>query len=229
MAEMTVSVQSRTEFGSGAAKRLRRSGMVPGVIYGGSAETLQVTVNPKDLFMLLRSQSGRNTILRLEVEGTKADSVILKDWQVDPVKETILHADFQRIAMDEILRVAVPVSVRGVAEGVKTEGGFIEVLMREIEVECLPSDIPDEIACDVADLHLHQSLRISDLPKIENVQILAAADQIVVHVVAVKEEEEPETELVEGEEIEGEGEGVEGAGEGEPEVIAKGKKEDEGE
>jgi len=227
MAEMTVSVQSRTEFGSGAAKRIRRSGMVPGVVYGGSAETLQVAVSPKDLFMLLRSQSGRNTILRLEVEGTKADSVILKDWQVDPVKETILHADFQRIAMDETLRVTVPVSVRGVPDGVKTEGGFLEVVMREIEVECLPSDIPDEIACDVTDLHLHQSLRISDLPKIEDVQILAAADQVVVHVVAVKEEEESETELVEGEEVEGEG--VQGAGEGEPEVIVKGKKEDEGE
>ena len=227
MAEMTVSAKSRTEFGSGASKRIRRNGMVPGVVYGGSTDTIPVTVDPKDLFMLLRSQSGRNTILKLEIEGARADSVILKDWQVDPVKDSILHADFQRIAMDQALQVTVRVVTRGLAYGVKTDGGLLDVVMREIEVECLPADIPDEIVCDVTDLHLHQSMRISDLPAIENVKILASPDQVVVHVVAVKEEEEPEAVLVEGEEVEAAA--TEGESEGEPEVIAKGKKEDKGE
>ena len=227
MAEMTVSAKSRTEFGSGASKRIRRNGMVPGVVYGRSTDTIPVTVDPKDLLILLRSNSGRNTILNLEIEGARADSVILKDWQVDPVKETILHADFQRIALDKMLRVTVPVATRGVAYGVTTEDGLLEAILREIEVECLPSDIPNEIVCDVTDLHLYQSLRVGDLPAIENVQFLASPDQVVVHVVAVKEEEEPEPELVEGAELEAAA--TEGEVEGEPEVIAKGKKEDEDE
>jgi large subunit ribosomal protein L25 len=225
MAGMTVSAKSRTELGSGASKRMRRNGMVPGVVYGGSTDTISVTVDPKDLFMLLRSHSGRNTILNLQVEGARGDSVILKDWQVDPVTEAILHADFQRIAMDQALRITVPVATRGLAYGVKTEGALLEVVMRVVEVECLPSDIPDEIVCDVTDLHLHQSLRVGDLPAIENVQILAPPDQVVVHVVAVKEEEEPEAELVEGVELEA----AEGEGEGEPEVMVKGRKEGESE
>ena len=227
MAEMTVSAKSRTEFGSAASKRLRRSGMVPGIVYGGSTDAVPVAVDPKDLFILLRSQSGRNTILNLEIEGAGTDSVILKDWQVDPVKDSILHADFQRIAMDQALRVIVRVATRGIAYGVKTDGGLLDVVMRKIEVECLPSHIPDEIVCDVTDLRLHQSLRIGDLPEIENVQIIASPDQVVVHVVAVKEEEEPEAGLVEGEEVEAAAAG--GEVEGEPEVIAKGKKEDAGE
>ncbi len=219
MAEMTVSATNRTDFGKGASKKMRRQGMVPGIVYGGSANNIPVAVNPKDLFRLLRSQAGRNTILNLDIEGTISDSVILKDWQVDPVDESILHADFQRIAMDRTLRVMVPVVIRGTAYGVKTEGGLLEVVTRELEVECLPSDIPNEIECDVTDLELNRSIRVGELTSIDNVEVLADREQIVVHVVAMKEEVE---EVAEDEDVEAVAEASDGESP-EPEVAAKGK------
>ena len=219
MAEMTVSATNRTDFGKGASKKMRRQGMVPGIVYGGSANNIPVAVNPKDLFRLLRSQAGRNTILNLDIEGTSSDSVILKDWQVDPVDESILHADFQRIAMDRTLRVMVPVVIRGTAYGVKTEGGLLEVVTRELEVECLPSDIPNEIECDVTDLALNRSIRVGELTSIDNVEVLADREQIVVHVVAMKEEVE---EVAEDEDVEAVAEASDGESP-EPEVAAKGK------
>ena len=194
--------------------------MVPAIVYGGSADSVSVTLDPKEIFKLLRSQAGRNTILSLAIEGGRPDNVILKDLQVDPVKENILHADFQRIAMDQTLKVTVPIAIRGDAKGVKTEGGLLDVVMREIEVECLPADIPERIECDVSELEMHESLRIRDLPTLKNVEVLEDADRVIVHVVTVREEEEAP---VEGEEAEVVAEGAEG----EPEVIAKGKKEEE--
>ena len=223
MAEMTLSALSRTEFGSSASRRIRRDGMVPGIVYGGSGDNIPVTVSPRDLTRLLRSHAGRNTILNLHIEGSGADSVILKDWQVDPVSEAILHADFQRIAMDKPLRVTVPIVMRGTAQGVKTEGGLLEVVMRDVEVECLPSDIPDSIECDVTELELHQSIRVEGLPALDNVRVLADPDQVVVHVMALRAEAEEEA-AAEGEaEVEAAPEG-EGA---EPEVMARGKKEED--
>ena len=195
--------------------------MVPAIVYGGSADSVSVTLDPKEIFKLLRSQAGRNTILSLAIEGGRPDNVILKDLQVDPVKENILHADFQRIAMDQTLKVTVPIAIRGDAKGVKTEGGLLDVVMREIEVECLPADIPERIECDVSELEMHESLRIRDLPTLKNVEVLEDADRVIVHVVTVREEEEEAP--VEGEEAEVVAEGAEG----EPEVIAKGKKEEE--
>ena len=221
MAEMTVGAEPRSDLGSAAAKRIRRAGRVPAIVYGGSGENLTVSIDPKAILRLLRSESGRNTIISLEVEGGGADNVILKDWQVDPVREDLLHADFQRIAMDEVLRVSIPIAIRGEAIGVKTEGGMLEVVLREIEIECLPSNIPERVECDVSDLKMHESIRVGDLPKLENVEVLEDSDRVVVHVVAVKEEEEPVEEEVEGIEAVGEG------GEGEPEVAAKGKKDEE--
>jgi len=218
MAEMTVSAKSRSETGSSASRRLRRGGMVPGIVYGGSGGSLSVTVDPKDLFKLLRSHAGRNTILSLDIEGAGTDNVILKDWQVDPVKESILHADFQRIAMDQMLRVTVPITIHGTAYGVKTEGGLLEVVAREVDVECLPADIPDEFVYDVTALRMNESVRISDLTVLQGVQILADADQVIVHVVSVKDETAGEAE---------EGEGVSEAAGEEPEIIAKGKKDEE--
>ena len=221
MPEMTISVSNRTEFGSAASKRLRRQGLVPAIVYGGAADTIPVTVDPKALFKLLRSEAGRNTILTLEIEGSATDSVIMKDWQTDPVKETFLHVDFHRIAMDKLIRVTIPVVIRGEAIGVKTDGGMLDVVLREIDVECLPADIPERIECEVSELHLHESVRIRDLPPLERVEILADPDRVVVHVVTIKAEEEavPEEDEELAEVAPGE--------EGEPEVIVKGKKEDE--
>jgi large subunit ribosomal protein L25 len=219
MAEMTVSAKSRSEFGSAVSRRLRRQGGVPGIVYGGAAENIAVTVNPKDLIRLLRSHAGRNTILNLEIEGVGSDNVILRDWQVDPVKENFIHADFQRITMDQKLTVTVPVRVVGTPIGVKAEGGLLDAVVREVEVECLPGDIPDEIECDVTGLRMNESIRIRDLKVSDRVEILDDPDQVVVHVVSVREEV-PEAEA----EVE-----VEGAVAGtEPEVASKGKKDEEG-
>ena len=225
MAEMTVSAEARSGFGSGAAKRIRRAGRVPAIVYGGSDDNVTVSVDPKAIIRLLRSEAGRNTIVSLQVEGGSTNSVILKDWQVDPVREDILHADFQRIAMDQTLRVSIPVAIRGEAIGVKTEGGMLDVVLRAINVECLPADIPERIDCDVSELDMNESIRVKDLQFSAKVEVLEDAERVVVHVVAVKEEEEevPEEEVaIEGAEAAAEGE------EGGVDAAEKGKQGEEG-
>ncbi len=222
MAEIVVSATNRTDRGKNAARRLRRRGLVPGIVYGGKGENLAVSVDPKALQRVLRSEAGRNAILRLEVTDHRPTSAILKSWQVDPVKESFLHADFYRIAMDVAIRVTVPVQVVGEARGVKVDAGILELVIREIEVECLPGDIPERIAIDVSDLGINQSLRVSDVQVPAKVKVLQAADQVVVHVVSVKEEEAPAAAAAPA----AEGEAV-AAPAAEPEVIKKGKKEEE--
>src|SRR5262245_55859917 len=149
MAEIVVTATSRDDRGKNAARRLRRMGLVPGIVYGGKAENIAVAVDPKSLQKVLRSEAGRNAILKLDVTGVGPTSAILKSWQVDPIKETFLHADFYRIAMDVAIRVTVPIQVRGEARGVKVDAGILELIMREIAVECLPGDIPEHIDVDV--------------------------------------------------------------------------------
>jgi large subunit ribosomal protein L25 len=222
MAEMTLSAQLRSDFGSAAARRVRRNGLVPAIVYGGSDANVAVSLDPREIIRVLRSEAGRNTIVSLRVPGSEAHSVILRDWQVDPVRDTILHADFQRIAMDQLLTLTVPVAIHGEASGVKAEGGLLEVVLREIEVECLPADIPERIDCDVTHLKMNEALRVRDLPGIDRVEILADPDRVIVHVVAVKEEEVAAVEEEGVEAALGEGE----AAEGEPEVAARGKKEE---
>jgi large subunit ribosomal protein L25 len=220
MAEILVSASARESRGKNEARRLRRSGLVPGIVYGGKGENISVAVDPKALQKVLRSEAGRNAILKLDIAGSGATNAILKSWQVDPIKENILHADFYRITMDVAIRVTVPIQVRGEARGVKVDGGILELIMREIEVECLPGDIPENIAVDVSDLGINDSLRVSDLPASAKVKILEGADQVVVHVVSVKEEEVAPAAAapVEGEVA---------AAPAEPEVLKKGKKEEE--
>src|SRR6201993_1027385 len=186
MAEILVSAQSREDRGKNAARRLRRSGMIPAVVYGGKGDNLAVAVDPKSLQKVLRSEAGRNTILKLDIAGQGATNAILKSWQVDPVKESFLHADFYRIAMDVAIRVTVPIHIVGEARGVKVDGGILELVVREIEVECLPGDIPERIDVDVADLGINGALRISDVAPPAKVKILEDADQVVGHVVPVK-------------------------------------------
>src|SRR5262245_46266411 len=196
MSEIVVNAKSRDTRGKNAARRLRREGLVPGVVYGGSAENVAVAVDPKALQKVLRSEAGRNAILKLDIAGTGATSAILKSWQVDPIKESFLHADFYRIAMDVAIRVTVPIQTRGEARGVKVDAGILELIMRAVEVECLPGDIPERIELDVSDLGLNASLRVSDLPVSSKVKILEAPDQVVVHVVSVKEEAVPTPSVV---------------------------------
>ena len=223
MAEIVVSATNRTDRGKNAARRLRRQGLVPGIVYGGTAGNVAVAVDPKALQKVLRSEAGRNTILKLDIAGHGPANAILKNWQVDPVKENFLHADFYRIAMDVAIRVTVPIHVVGEARGVKVDAGILELVIREIEVECLPGDIPERIDVDVTDLGINQSLRVSDVPAPPKVKVLQAADQVVVHVISVKEEEAP----VAAAAPVAEGEAAAAAPTAEPEVIKKGKKEEE--
>ena len=222
MAEIVISATNRADRGKNAARRLRRRGLVPGIVYGGKGENLAVAVDPKALQRVLRSEAGRNAILKLSIADHGSTNAILKNWQVDPVKESFLHADFYRIAMDVAIRVTVPIHVVGEARGVKVDAGILELVIREIEVECLPGDIPERIALDVSDLGINQSLRVSDVPIPAKVKVLQAADQVVVHVVAVKEEEAAPAAAAAPA-----AEGEAAAPAGEPEVIKKGKKEEE--
>ena len=222
MAEIVISATNRADRGKNAARRLRRRGLVPGIVYGGKGENLAVAVDPKALQRVLRSEAGRNAILKLSIADHGSTNAILKNWQVDPVKESFLHADFYRIAMDVAIRVTVPIHVVGEARGVKVDGGVLELVLREIEVECLPGDIPERITVDVADLGINQSLRVSDVPIPAKVKVLQAADQVVVHVVAVKEEEAAPAAAAAPA-----AEGEAAAPAAEPEVIKKGKKEEE--
>src|SRR5678816_2053078 len=191
MAEIVVSAEGRTDRGKNAARRLRSKGLIPAVVYGGKGDAMAVAVDPKVLLRVLRSETGRNTILKLDLGADGKTSAILKQWQMDPVKESFLHADFYRIAMDVALQVKVPVAIKGEARGVKTDGGILELIMRFIEVECLPGDIPERIEIDVTDLGINDSLRISNVPVNAKIKILEDADQVVVHVIAVKEEAAP--------------------------------------
>ena len=221
MAEIVVSAKTRTDRGKNAARRLRREGFVPGVVYGGKEENVAVAVDPKALQKVLRSEAGRNSILKLDIANAGATNAILKSWQVDPIKESFLHADFYRIAMDVAIRVTVPIHVVGEARGVKVDGGILELILREIEVECLPGDIPERIDVEVSDLGINGALRVSDLAAPVKVKILEGAEQVVVHVVSVKEE----AAATPGAAAPAEGEAA--AAPSEPEVVKKGKKEEE--
>jgi large subunit ribosomal protein L25 len=221
-AEIVVSAQSRSSRGKNEARRLRASGMIPAVVYGGKSDAVAVSVDPKTLLKVLRSEAGRNTILSLDLGDGGKTSAILKSWQVDPINEKFIHADFYRIAMDVALKLKVPIHTIGEARGVKVDAGILEIIMREVEVECLPGDIPERIDVDVTDLGIHGAVRVSDLKISDKVKILDEADQIVVHVVSVKEEVAPAAAATPVE-----GEAAAPAAPAEPEVLKKGKKEEE--
>ncbi len=219
MAEIVVNATDRSGRGKNAARRLRRQGLIPGVIYGGKGGNIAVSVDPKALQRVLR-ESGRNAIMKVDIAGKGASNAILKSWQVDPIKDTFLHADFYRIAMDVAIRVTVPVVPRGEARGVKVDAGILEMVVREIEVECLPGDIPERIEIDVTDLGINGAARVSDLLVSPKVKVLKPPDQVVVHVIAVKEEAAPTAAAPVAE-------GEAPAAPAEPEVLKKGKKEEE--
>ena len=221
MAEILVSAKNRDPRGKNAARRLRASGLIPAVVYGGKGDAVSVSVDPKTLLKVLRSESGRNTILSLDFGDGGKTSAILKSWQVDPIRETFIHADFYRIAMDVAIKVKVPIATRGEARGVKVDGGILELILREVEVECLPGDIPERLEVDVTDLGIHGAIRVSDLHVSDKVKVLNEAEQIIVHVVSVKEEAAPTAAAP------AEGEAAAPAAPAEPEVMKKGKKEEE--
>ncbi len=211
-----VEAQPRTERGKNEARRVRRSGRVPAVLYGAKKETLAISVNPKQIARILNSESGHNSIFDLQV-GEERTKAMIVDWQYEPIKGALLHIDLKRIAMDQRLRVAVPILLKGEAAGVKQQGGILEQVLREVELECLPGDIPGHIDVDVSELAFGKLLRVSDLPPLATVKFLTDPNQTVAHVIAVKEEVAPAPEVV----------AAEAAAPAEPEVIKKGKQEAE--
>src|SRR6185503_903743 len=188
MPEIVVSARSRSEKGKNVNRRLRAQGLIPGVLYGAKKDTVAVAVSPKEITTILRSASGENTLFDLDLGGSRR-KVILKEFQVEPVKGQLLHADFYEVALDKVLQVNVHVEVQGVPVGVKVQGGILDFVTRELEVECLPADIPEKILLDVSNLELGKHLRVADLTPPAKVKILTDADVVVVHVVAPRAEE----------------------------------------
>jgi len=220
--DLTIDAERRQETGKNAAFRLRARDMIPAVLYGGGAntETVSLAIPRKSLLDLLRKGVHENAIFQLKLKGADgAGHVMIRDLSVHPVTRAMLHVDFVRIQMDKKLRVKTPVEITGVAVGVKTEGGLLNVVSHELSVECLPADIPHSIKVDVTGLKLHDSFRVSDIAADEKFRILDSPDRVIAHVAMPKAEEV--VAAVAGTEA------VVPAG-AEPEVIKKGKKEEEG-
>jgi large subunit ribosomal protein L25 len=220
METFTVEGKIRETRGKNAARRTRVTGMVPAILYGGRKDSVSLSVNGKQVARILRSETGHNTIFSVQVAGGAEEKAMMKDWQVDPVSGALLHVDLLRIAMDVRMRVRVPVHTFGEPQGVKLQGGIFEMVTREVEVECLPGDIPEEFKVDVSPLMIGKQLRASDLPiDPEKVKLVTDPTRVLAHVVILKKEEEPAAEAAVATET----------APAEPEVIKKVKKEEEGE
>jgi large subunit ribosomal protein L25 len=203
--------------GKNEARRLRAGGRVPAVVYGAKKNTVAVSVDPKVISRILASESGHNTIFDLQVGGEKTKAMIV-DWQFEPIRGSILHIDLKRIAMDEKMRVMVPIHLVGEAAGVKQQGGILDQIIREVEVECLPGDIPSHIDADVSELVFGTVLRVKDLQHGGKLKFITDENQAVAHITSVKEEVAPTPEAVAE---------AAAATPAEPEVIKKGKQETE--
>jgi large subunit ribosomal protein L25 len=199
------------------ARRVRREGKIPAVVYGAGKQAMPVSVDPRQVSRILHSETGHNTVFDLALDGERTKAMIV-DWQYEPIKGSLLHIDLKRIAMDQKLKVNVPIELVGEPAGVKQQGGILEQIAREVEVECLPGDIPNEIGLDVSELVFGTVLRISDLPKNDKLKYLSDPEQPVAHIITIKEEEVPAAEAIAGEAA---------AAPAEPEVIKKGKQETE--
>jgi large subunit ribosomal protein L25 len=194
-------------FNKNHARRVRVQGLIPAVVYGAGQESVAVTVDPKVITKILYSDSGHNTIFDLTIEGAGVTKAMIVDWQNEPIKGKLLHIDLKRIAMDKAMRVSVPVQLTGVPVGVKSSGGILSQVMHEVEIECLPGDIPGHIDVDVSNLELHGAIHISDLPHSGKLKFLGEEDALVAHVTVLREEVVAEP----------------AAGAAEPEVAKKGK------
>ena len=197
------------------ARRVRQEGKIPAVVYGAGKNSVSVSVDPRHVSRILNSETGHNTIFDLALTGGEPTKAMIVDWQYEPIKGTLLHIDLKRIAMDKALKVNVPIFLVGEAAGVKQEGGIMEQMLREVEIECLPADIPSHIDADVSELTFGKVLRVSDLPHMEKVKFITDANQPVAHVTSVKEEVVATPEAV----------AAEAGAPAEPEVIKKGKQE----
>ena len=217
--EAVLQAEKRETRGKNEARRLRAAGRIPAVVYGaGKDKAVEIAVDPKVLLRILHSESGVNTLIGLQGIDLDGGKVLVKEYQLDPIDHRLLHADFYAVAMDKAITVTVPIVVRGEAKGVKQQGGIVDFVTRDLEIECLPGEIPEHIDVDVSELMLHQGVRVRDLQSTGKWTAVTEPDTMIVHVVALKAEEPAPTEAAAA---------APAAASAEPEVIKKGKKEEE--
>lgn len=225
--ETTVAAEARAARGKNEARRLRQRGLIPAIVYGAFREPVAVAVSPKEIERILHSKSGHNTIFDVSLGGGETTPAMLVDWQYDPVKDTLLHVDLKRIDLSKRIQVSVPVVTQGEAKGVKQQDGLLELVTREVVIECLPDDIPDHFTMDVTELMMGQSVRAGDIVLPDGIKLVSAPENVVAHVVALRiVEEEPAAAATPEAAAVPEG-GVAAPTAAEPEVIKKGKKEEE--
>jgi large subunit ribosomal protein L25 len=211
MPEVVIAKPREGKFNKNAARRVRVAGKIPAVLYGAGHEAVAIEVDPRQISRILYSESGHNTIFDVDLTGKGTAKAMIVDWQLDPIKDSLIHIDLKRIALDKTLEVSVPIRLVGTAIGVKAEGGILDQVLREVEIECLPGDIPSHIDVDVTDLKLHDVLRVKDLPHSDKYTFQADEETTVAHVISIKEEAAPAADAVAA------------AGPAEPEVAKKGK------
>jgi large subunit ribosomal protein L25 len=212
--EVVAATPREGKFNKNAARRVRVKGKIPAVVYGAAQPSVAIEVDPKQIMKILHSESGHNSIFDLEITGSDAKAkAMIVDWQYEPIKGTLMHIDLKRIALDKAIRVEVPIQLTGVPVGVKTQGGILDQVLREVEIECLPGDIPSHINVDVSNLAFGDVLRVADLPHSDKLKFLSDEENTVAHVVSIREEVAPAVDAVAA------------AAPAEPEVVKKGKQE----
>lgn len=214
--DITVVAEARSARGKNEARRQRVRGSIPAVLYGAYKDSVAIGLNPKHISQILRSKSGHNTIFNLAITDGETTPVMVVDEQYDPVRGNLLHADLKRIDLEKRIKVAVPVVTSGEAKGIKLQGGLLEVISREVEIECLPDEIPEHFVVDVTEMMIGQSVRASGIPMVGSMKLLSPGESVIAHVVALRAEAVAATTEV----------APEAAG-AEPEVAKKGKKEEE--
>jgi large subunit ribosomal protein L25 len=225
MPEVVVAKPREGKFNKNAARRVRVAGKIPAVLYGSGHQPVAVELDPKQISRILFSETGHNTIFDVEVAGQSAAKAMIVDWQRDPIMDQLIHIDMKRIALDKALRVKVRVKLLGIPVGVRTAGGILDQVLREVEIECLPADIPPSIVMDVSNLEMFASLRVSDLPHSDSIKFLNAEDATVAHVVSIREEAPTAAEVEVAAAAAAAAEAA-AATTAEPEVAKKGKQED---
>ncbi len=211
--EVVAATPREGKFNKNAARRVRVKGKIPAVVYGASEPAVAIEVDPKQIQKILHSDSGHNSIFDLEITGSTAKTkAMIVDWQYEPIKGTLMHIDLKRIALDKAMKVEVPIQLTGTAVGVKVQGGILDLVLREVEIECLPGDIPSHIDLDVTNMSIGDVLRVSDLPHSDKLKFLTDESATVAHVVSIKEEVAPAAEEV-----------AAVTAPAEPEVVKKGK------
>ena len=222
--DIVVHAEVRTSRGKNEARRTRRAGQIPAVVYGAYKDPISVAVDPREIVKIVRSKSGLNTIFTLAIKDGESTPAMVLDQQIDPIKGYLLHADLKRVDLTKRIRVTVPVHTTGDPKGVKVQGGLLEIVTRSVEIDCLPDDIPQDFTVDVAELMIGQSKRASDVAMSGSLKLVSAPDTVIAHVVALRAEEAPAA----AESAPAAGAPAAGAtGAAEPEVIKKGKKEEE--